>query len=81
MNIYLETYNMVQLAKQCWYDEKVQPFKYNPDDEVIMDEPAKLKQWLYVAEYLKKNASQEIIAVAASKYPILQQIFNGEDEI
>lgn len=81
MNIYLETYNMVQLAKQCWYNEEVQPFKLNPTDEVVMDEQATIKQWLYVAKYLQKNASQEIIAVAANKYPILKQIFNGEDEI
>ena len=46
-----------------------------------MNEPTRLKQWLYVAKYLQKNASQEIIAVAANKYPILKQIFNGEDEI
>jgi hypothetical protein len=42
---------------------------YEVNDETVV------KKWLYVAENLKKNASEEIIRVAQQKYPILQRIF------
>ena len=74
MNIYQEVYDTVQLYRQQWNDLQNGPYEVNEETIVA--------KWLYVAENLKKNASEEIIRVAQQKYPILQQIFqNNESEV
>lgn len=76
MNIYLEVYNIVLQYKMEFIHEgytKI-PLPQTTDE-------FKEQQWLYVAQQLQKNNSKEIIRIAAEKYPILQQIFNGEDKI
>ena len=74
MNIYQEVYDIVHLYRQQWNDLQNGPYEVN--EETI------IKKWLYVAENLKKNASEDIIRVAQQKYPILQQIFQmNESEV
>jgi hypothetical protein len=81
-NIYQEAYDMVQAAIEDWYEVEINPYKRRPSDQVVMTDETVERKWRYVANYLLKNASEDIISIAAEKYPILQQIFqNNESEV
>ena len=76
-HIYQEVYDVVQAAIEDWYEVEINPYKRHPNDQVVMLDETVERKWVYVANYLRKNASEEIISLAAEKYPILQQIFQN----
>ena len=82
MNIYQETYETVKAAREKWYEVEINPWKHHPDDQLIMTNEAREKQWLFIAKYLQEHASEEVITTAKEKYPILQQLIqNNESEV
>jgi len=73
MNIYQEVYDAVQKYT----------IEFNAHHTPLNSIEEKLEaQWKYVAQKLIDNHSQQVVKVAANKYPILQQIFqNNESEV